>query len=220
MYGSPRLTALEEQVIEDCTTPEDVQDFINRHIEYCTNREGHVKTFRQVLRTKTAQCLEGSLFAASVLSHHRHPPQILCAERNGIDHCAALVQRPQSGWWGSVDQSVGESIMRFRPDLLSLAGCFGEYKEVRGFTHIDLRRIKMNWQTGNNAACIEKLLFDVPYLSIHGPRKGDFYLSDFHSRRTWLSHHDVSDLRRKIGAVLALKDLVAYEKEHNRNTAA
>src|SRR5512135_2965453 len=67
---------------------------------------------RRVLRERTAQCLDGALFAAAALRLQGHPPLImdLEAERDD-DHVVAVFRR--HGHWGAIARS-NYSGLRFR----------------------------------------------------------------------------------------------------------
>ena len=67
---------------------------------------------RRVLRERTAQCLDGALFAAAALRLQGHPPLIMDLEAvHDDDHVVALFRR--HGRWGAIARS-NFSGLRFR----------------------------------------------------------------------------------------------------------
>jgi hypothetical protein len=56
---------------------------------------------RRVLRERTAQCLDGAIFAAAALRFHGHPPLLLDLEaERDVDHVLAVYRR--NGAWGAI----------------------------------------------------------------------------------------------------------------------
>jgi hypothetical protein len=85
-------------------TPLQVQRFLNG-LRY--NRERHKETlrsFRGVMSTGTAHCLEAAITAAAILEHHGYPPFLLSLESvDLLDHVLFLYQ--EGGRWGAVARS-------------------------------------------------------------------------------------------------------------------
>jgi hypothetical protein len=85
-------------------TPLQVQRFLNG-LRY--NRERHKETlrsFRGVISTGTAHCLEAAITAAAILEHHGYPPSLLSLESvDLLDHVLFLYQ--EGGRWGTVARS-------------------------------------------------------------------------------------------------------------------
>ena len=106
--GPPHLalTALERRLIRRLRTPRQVQRFLNA-LPY--NHEpppgrATLRSFRGVLRTHTAHCLEAALAAAVILEQHRYPPLLLSFESiDQLDHVMFAYRR--HGRWGSVSRS-------------------------------------------------------------------------------------------------------------------
>ena len=94
----------EQQVIARLRTPADVQAYLNA-LPYNTERGGEtLRSFRGVVRTGTAHCLEAALFAAVVLEQHGHPPLVLSFESVDLLDHVIFVYRHQ-GRWGSIARS-------------------------------------------------------------------------------------------------------------------
>src|SRR3954454_5587835 len=78
----PAFTAAERRVIARHRTPAAVQHYLNR-LPY--NPEpapggATLRSFRGVVRTGTAHCMEAALAAAVILEHHGYAPLVLSFE--------------------------------------------------------------------------------------------------------------------------------------------
>ncbi len=100
------LTATERRLVRRLRTPGHVQRFLN-DLPY--NTEGRpdgptLRSFRLVVRTWTAHCMEAALAAAVILEQHGYPPLVLSIEsEDRLDHVLFLYQ--SGGRWGSVARS-------------------------------------------------------------------------------------------------------------------
>ena len=98
------LAAAERQLIRRLRTPMQVQRFLNALPYNIEPRGDTLRSFRQVLRHKTAHCLEAALFAACVLEHHGYPPLLMGLESaDYLDHVIFVYRH--RGRWGSVARS-------------------------------------------------------------------------------------------------------------------
>lgn len=101
-----KFTAEERGIIARLRTPAAVQRFLN-HLPY--NEEpppgrATLRSFRGVVRNRTAHCIEAALAAAVILEQHRYPPLILSFESiDELDHVLFVYRR--RGRWGSIARS-------------------------------------------------------------------------------------------------------------------
>src|SRR5919108_3428976 len=98
------FTPEERRIIERHRTPEQVHRFL-RNLPYNWELQGEtLRSFREVVRLKTAHCLEAALVAAVILEQHGYPPLVLSFESiDELDHVLFVYQ--QNGRWGSVARS-------------------------------------------------------------------------------------------------------------------
>src|SRR6187455_3806234 len=100
------FTPAERRVIARCTTPRQVQAYLNR-LPYNTEPPpggATLRSFRGVVRHGTAHCLEAALSAAVILEQHGYPPLVLSFESiDELDHVIFVYQH--RGRWGSVARS-------------------------------------------------------------------------------------------------------------------
>ena len=95
------FTATELRTIDALRTPRQVQRFL-RAFPY--NWEKTIRTFRGVVGSGRAHCLEAVLFAATVLEQHGYPALALDLEsQDGLDHVLFIYQ--ENGRWGTVARS-------------------------------------------------------------------------------------------------------------------
>ncbi len=98
------FTSQERRLIRRCTTPSRVQAWLNA-LPYNSEPAGPTqRSFRVVVRTQRAHCLEAALSTAVILEQHGYPPRVLSFESmDGLDHVIFVYQH--RGRWGSVARS-------------------------------------------------------------------------------------------------------------------
>jgi hypothetical protein len=98
------FTSQERRLIRRCSTPTRVQAWLNR-LPYNREPGGPTqRSFRVVVRTHRAHCLEAALAAAVILEQHGYPPRVLSLDSmDGLGHVLFLYQH--RGRWGSVARS-------------------------------------------------------------------------------------------------------------------
>ena len=95
------FTPAERRVIRRLGSPPAVQGWLNA-LPYNTEQGGEtLRSFRGVVRTGTAHCLEAALSAAVILEQHRYPPLVLSFESVDLLDHVIFVYRTNTGW-GSV----------------------------------------------------------------------------------------------------------------------
>ena len=213
------FTAAERRVIRRLTTPAKVQAFLNA-LPYNTEPPpdpATLRTFRGVVRTGTAHCLEAALFTAVVMEQHGVPPLVMSLESiDGLDH-VLFVYRLR-GRWGSVARSRDPGLHGRRPVFRTLRQLALTYVDpyidktgcVRAYGAADLRVLDpYDWRLSDgNVWKVERLLFEIPhrpirvsrarlsrlrrkyfaFLEAHGGRKPVYY-----DRRTWTPIPDQFD---------------------------
>jgi hypothetical protein len=156
-----------------------VQAFLNA-LPYNIERGGEtLRTFRGVVSTGTAHCLEAALFAAVVLEQHGYPPLVLSFESVDLLDHVIFVYR-EGGGWGSVARSRDPGLHGRRPCFataralaLSYVEPYIDYTgEVRGYAVVDMRELgTYDWRlAGTNIWKAERLLLDYPHRRIRSSR--------------------------------------------------
>jgi hypothetical protein len=147
----PSFTPKEARLVALLDTPEKVQAWLNR-LPYNWERRGPTaRTFRGVVRTRTAHCLEAALSAACILEQHGHPPLLLDLESvDLLDHVLFVFRR--DGKWGAVARSRCAGLHGRKPVYSSLADLVKSYQapfidttgRVKGYGVLDLRDLPTN----------------------------------------------------------------------------
>jgi hypothetical protein len=169
------FTPRERRLIRRLTTPLLVQRFLNR-LPYNTEEDGEtLRTFRGVVRTGRAHCLEAALFAAVVLEQHGFPPLVLSFESvDLLDHVIFVYRTPRG--WGSVARSRDPGLHGRRATFatpralaLSYADPYIDFSgEIRGYAVVDLRVLDpYDWRLSDRSVWkVERLLLEWPHRRI------------------------------------------------------
>ena len=149
-------------------------------LPYNTEHGGEtLRSFRGVVGTGTAHCLEAALFAAVVLEQHGFPPLVLSFESvDLLDHVIFVYQR--RGQWGSIARSRDPGLHGRQPLFatpralaLSYVDPYVDYTgEVQGYAVVDMRRLgDYDWRfSAVNVWKAERLLLDYPHRRIRTVR--------------------------------------------------
>jgi len=152
-----------------------VQRWLNA-LPYNQEKGGEtLRSFRGVVRTGTAHCLEAALSAATILEQHRYPPLVLSFESIDLLDHVIFVYRTATGW-GSVARSRdpglhGRKPLFATPRALALS-YFDTYIDfhgcIKGYAVVDLRVLgDYDWRLSEkNVWKVEQLLLDWPHRRI------------------------------------------------------
>jgi len=174
-----RFSAAERALIRGLATPRDVQRFLN-HLPYNTEPGGDtLRSFRQVVRHRTAHCLEAALFAACVLEQHGYPPLLLGLESiDLLDHVIFVYRH--NGKWGSVARSRDPGLHGRKPVFRSPRALAESYCDpyvdltgmVKGYSVVDLKVMGgYDWRfSPRNVWAVENMLLKLPQLPIKRSR--------------------------------------------------
>src|SRR5215475_491217 len=154
----------ERIVIEQHRTPRQVQDYL-RSLPY--NWENTLRTFRQVVKHETANCIEAALSAATIMEQHGNAPLLLDLESvDKLDHVLFIFRARDR--WGSIGKSRDAGLHGRRPVFRSIRELVLSYVEpyvdatgrICGYGVSDLNELtKSNWRTSDrNVWIIEKAL--------------------------------------------------------------
>jgi hypothetical protein len=169
------FTRAEWDIIQRHRTPRRVQAYL-KSIPYNFEKKGEtLVSFRQVVKRKSAHCLEAALAAAVILEQHGYPPLLLSFESvDQLDH-VLFVFKEDSGW-GSVARSRDNGLHGRKPvfrtarDLaLSYVDPYVDYTgRITGYAVVDLNEIgKFDWRfAAGNMWRLEQFLIDYPHRRI------------------------------------------------------
>jgi hypothetical protein len=175
--GPDAFTAAERRVIRRLGTPAAVQAFL-KALPYNTEPAPGpptLRTFRGVVRSGTAHCLEAALTAAVVLEQHGYPPWVMSLESiDGLDHVLFVYQ--SRGRWGSIGRSRDPGLHGRRPVFRSLRALALSYFEpfidttgcIKAYGAVDLRVLDpYPWRLSERHVWrVSQLLYDIPHRPI------------------------------------------------------
>lgn len=170
-------------MVDWLTRPRTVQRWLNA-LPYNAETGGEtLRTFRGVVRTGIAHCLEATLSAAVILEQHRYPPLVMSLESiDLIDH-VIFVYRTRTGW-GSVARSRDPGLHGRLPRFATPRALASSYVEsyvdftggVKAYAVVDLRVLGgYDWRlAAGNVWKVEQLLLDWPHRRLTpSPRRID-----------------------------------------------
>ena len=170
------FTPREWRLVRKLNTPRKVQRWLNA-LPY--NTEAHretLRSFRGVIRTNRAHCLEAALAAAVILEQHGFPPLVMSIEsKDWLDHVVFLYR--ERGRWGAIARSRDPGLhgrkaaFRSPRDVaLSYVEGYVDYTgRVRGYGVANLAEAlpDYDWRFAlTNVWKVERLLIDWPHRRI------------------------------------------------------
>ena len=169
------LTSAERRLIARLRTPGAVQRWLNA-LPYNTERGGEtLRSFRRVVRTGSAHCLEAALAAAVVLEQHRYPPLVMSFESIDLLDHVIFVYRGRRGW-GSVARSRDPGLHGRKPVFATPRALALSYFEgyvdftgrIKAYAVVDLRVVgTYDWRLADrNVWKVERLLLEWPHRRI------------------------------------------------------
>lgn len=166
----------ERRLIARLSTPARVQAWLNA-LPYNVEKGGEtLRSFRGVVRTGTAHCLEAALFAAVVLEHHGLPPTVLSLESvDQLDHVIFVYR--VNGRWGSIGRSRDPGLHGRRPVFPTVRALARSYVEpyvdytgrVRayGLANLATAMGRYDWRwSDRNVWKVERVLIDWPHVKL------------------------------------------------------
>ena len=177
--GTPsrdEFTPRERRLIERLNTPLKVQRWLNALPYNSERRGGTLRSFRGVIRTGRAHCLEAALAAAVILEQHGYPPLVMSIEsKDWLDHVVFIYR--EQGRWGAIARSRDPGLhgrkaaFRSPRDIaLSYVEGYVDYTgRVRGYGVANLAQAlpRYDWRLSpKNIWKVERLLIDWPHRKI------------------------------------------------------
>ena len=185
-----RFTASERRLIARLSTPLAVQLYLNA-LPYNTEPppgRATLRTFRGVVRNRTAHCLEAALFAATVLEQHGYPPLVISFESiDELDHVIFVYE--SRGRWGSVARSRDPGLHGRKAAFATPRALASSYLDtyvdltgrIEAFALVDLRVMGgYDWRLlEKNVWKVERMLLDTKHEPL---RMTDARFRDFRAR--------------------------------------
>lgn len=169
------LTPAERRLVARLRTPDAVQDWLN-NLQYNDEEDiGTLRSFRGVVRSGMAHCLEAALAATVILEQHGYAPLVLSLESvDLLDHVLFAYRTPTG--WGTVARSRDPGLHGRRPLFATPRALAQSYFEsyidftgrIKGYAVVDLRVLgRYDWRLSTrNVWRVENLLRDWPHRTI------------------------------------------------------
>ncbi|MGB9623250.1 MAG: hypothetical protein ACPMAQ_00170 [Phycisphaerae bacterium] len=165
----------EWHLVRRLRTPQQVQRFLKTLPYNRETRGDTLRTFRGVLRHRTAHCLEAALTAATILEQHGYPPLLLdLASSDRLDHVLFLFER--NGRFGTVGRSRFPGLHGRKPVFSSVEDLVEDYVEpfvdftgrLVAYAVADLRNVRgVNWRfSERNVWAVERYLIRIRHRRI------------------------------------------------------
>lgn len=181
------LTVDEEKFLRNLSTPIKIQNYLDS-IPFNHESSGETcRSPREVIKHRTAHCLEGAMLAASALLVQGHPPYVLSLKvlDKDYDHVIALYK--ENDYWGAISKT-NHAVLGFRDPVYItvrelVMSYFHEYflittgeKTLRGYSRpINMKRFGTSWVTDTkNLFTIAEAIFDAPHKKIIPKRSEKF----------------------------------------------
>lgn len=158
-------------------TPAQAQRWLH-DIDYNREEGGEtIRGFHEVLRHKSAHCLEGAMAAAWILERHGWPPLLIDLDSSdGLTHIVFVYR--WRGRWGAVGKSKYPGLMGRRPVFRSLRDLAWSYVDpfvdktgrLIGYSQpVDLRELPgPDWRLARgNLWRVEKAMLDAPHTPLN-----------------------------------------------------
>jgi hypothetical protein len=166
------LTRAERHVVDRLRSPIAVQQWLNA-LPYNTEKGGEtLRSFRGVIRSGTAHCLEAALSAAAIMEQHGYPPLVLSFESIDLLDHVIFVYRTSAGW-GSVARSRDPGLHGRKPVFATPRALALSYVEsyvdftggIKAYAVVDLRVMgEYDWRLSEkNVWKVEQMLLEWPH---------------------------------------------------------
>jgi hypothetical protein len=174
----PPFSPRERRLVARLRTPAAVQRWLNSlpYNDEPPPGRATLRSFRGVVRSGTAHCLEAALAAAVVLEQHGYPPLILSFESiDELDHVIFVYR--QAGRWGSIARSRDPGLHGRKPLFRTARDLAQSYVDpyvdfhgrITGYAVIDLRTLMgdYDWRLSDrNVWKVERALLAAPHRAI------------------------------------------------------
>lgn len=170
------FTKEEWRIICEHKTPYQVQRFLNS-LPYNKEKGGEtLRSFRGVVKHKTAHCLEAALAAAVILEQHGYPVMFLDMEsKDDLDHVVFLFK--ENGKWGTVARSRDPGLHGRKPVFKTLRALVDSYFDpyidragrIVGYGIGTLKELgNYDWRLSKrNVWRAERYFIEIPHKKFH-----------------------------------------------------
>jgi hypothetical protein len=181
-------TPSELRILKHLTSAEKIQDYLDL-MPFNHEESGETcRSPREVIKHQKAHCLEGAMFAASVLLLHGRKPLILSLKVLDADYDHVIALYKENGYWGAISKT-NHAVLGFRDPIYTTIrelalSYFHEYyltkngeKTLRGYSRpINMNHFGTLWITSKeNLFTIAEAIYDAPHRKII-PKENEKYI--------------------------------------------
>jgi hypothetical protein len=185
------FTTTEWRLIQRLNTPAKVQRYFSTLSYNRENNGSTLRSFRELIKTNEAHCLEAAVGAAVILEQHGYPPLLLDLESQDLlDHVIFVFK--EKGRWGSVARSRDLGLHGRQPVYRSLRDLAWSYFDpfvdftgrLKGYGLTNLYDLgDYDWRfSPRKMLKIEEHLRALPHKPIHSSDKRYHALLDRYQR--------------------------------------
>jgi hypothetical protein len=214
MSNAPNREAFTDEewrLIESLRTPRQVQRYLRRVPYNWEQGGGSLRSFREVLRRRTAHCLEAALMAAVIMEQHGYPPLLMSLESvDKLDHVVFIFK--ERGLWGAIGRSRDLGLHGRLPVFRNVRALAWSYFDtyidytgrITGYGVTNLNDLgNYDWRfASKNMWKIENHLREIPHRALRSSNKRyerllaryknfrsqypDKHLTDYVTRKQWM----------------------------------
>jgi hypothetical protein len=107
------LTPAERRIMARLSSPEAIQNFLDRMPVYFEEDGDTHMSPRRVLRTRHAHCTEGAMLAAACFAYHGKPPLLMDLRSLPADQDHVVAPFQVRGLWGAISKT-NHAVLRWR----------------------------------------------------------------------------------------------------------
>jgi hypothetical protein len=172
-----RFREKELEVIRRYRTPAQVQQYLHT-LSYNKEKPETLRSFRGVVRTGSAHCLEAVITSAVILEQHGYPTLILDLEsKDYLDHVVHLWRSKRTGLWGAVAKSRDPGLFGRKAVFRTVRGLVYSYFDpyidytgrIIGYAVGDLSDLGgYDWRLSDrNVWKVEQYCRDIPHKKLN-----------------------------------------------------
>lgn len=219
-----RFNRTEWEIINKYRTPAQVQKYLHT-LSYNKEKPETLRSFRGVVRTGSAHCLEAVISSAVILEQHGYPTLILDLESEDyLDHVVHLYRSRRTGLWGAVAKSRDPGLFGRKAVFRTIRGLVYSYFDpyidytgrIIGYAVGDLNDLGgYDWRLSDrNVWKVEQYCRDIPHKKLNGSdkryrywrKKYEDFVRKFPDRKplyydnksTWLPGYGGAGTQRKV----------------------
>ncbi len=203
-----QYTKEETRLFKKLDSPKKIQDYLNE-IPFNFRDDGFYSSPRFVIKNKTVDCLEGAIFAATVLEFYKYKPLILDlrSSKKPFDYDHVLAVFEVDGFWGAISKT-NHAVLRYRDPI---------YKNVRELVMSYFNEYFL--EDGKKTLREYSEPLNLNYCNKLHWRTTDKSLWEIHEKLDRQKHHKILSPKqiRNLRKVDKIEIMASWEEEYGNN---